>query len=38
VKNIKKYLLDSMIDLVNDLDRKARNPWITKEMISKIGE
>jgi hypothetical protein len=38
VKNIKKYLLGSMIDLVKDFDRKARNPWITKEMISKIDE
>jgi hypothetical protein len=34
--NIKKCLLDTMSDCVGKVDKEARNPWITQEMISKM--
>jgi hypothetical protein len=36
--NIKKCVLDSMSDLVGKVERRARKPWITQEMISKMDE
>jgi hypothetical protein len=39
-KDIKKYVyvLDTMSDLVGKVERRARKPWITQEMISKMDE
>jgi hypothetical protein len=37
-KNIKKCVLDTMSDLVGKVERRARKPWITQEMISKMDE
>jgi len=34
----KNYLLDTMSNLVRGLDRRAREKWIRKEMISKMDE
>jgi hypothetical protein len=31
-KNIKKYVLDVMSDVIWKVDREARKPWITMEM------
>jgi hypothetical protein len=31
-------VLDIMSDLVGKVERKERKPWITQEMISKMGE
>jgi type I site-specific restriction endonuclease len=36
--NIKKRVLDTMSDLVGKVERRARKPWITQEMISKMDE
>jgi uncharacterized membrane-anchored protein len=36
--NIKKCVLDTMSDLVGKVERRARKPWITQEMISKMDE
>jgi hypothetical protein len=36
--NIKKCVLDIMSDLVGKVDRKARKPWITHEMINKMDQ
>jgi type I site-specific restriction endonuclease len=36
--NIKKCVLDTVSDLVGKVERRARKPWITQEMISKIDE
>jgi hypothetical protein len=36
--NIKKCVLDTMSDLVGIVERRARKPWITQEMISKMDE
>jgi len=36
--NIKKCVLDTMSDLIGKVDRKARKPWITLEMIKEINE
>jgi hypothetical protein len=36
--NIKKCVLDTMSDLVGKVERGARKPWITQEMISKMDE
>jgi hypothetical protein len=36
--NIKKCLLDTMSDCVGKLEKGARKPWITQEMISKMDE
>jgi hypothetical protein len=36
--NIKKCVLHTMRDLVAEVSRKAREPWITQELISKMDE
>jgi hypothetical protein len=36
--NINKCVLDTMSDLVGKVKRRARKPWITQEMISKMDE
>jgi hypothetical protein len=36
--NIKKCLLDTMSDCVRKVEKRTRKPWITQEMISKMGE
>jgi len=36
--NIQKCVLDTISDLVRKIDRKAREPQITQEMISKMNE
>jgi len=36
--NIKECLLDTISDLVRKVEKRARKPWITQEMISKMGE
>jgi hypothetical protein len=36
--HIRKCVLDTMSDLVGKADRKAREPWITQEMINKMLE
>jgi hypothetical protein len=37
-KNIKECVLDTICDLVGKLEKRARNPWITREMMGKIDE
>ena len=37
-KNIKECVLDTISDLVGKVENKARKPWITQEMISKMDE
>jgi hypothetical protein len=37
-KNIKKCLLDTVIDSVGKVEKRARKPRITQEMISKMDE
>ena len=36
--NIKECMLDTISDLVGKVEKRARKPWITQEMISKMGE
>jgi hypothetical protein len=36
--NIKKCLLDTINDCVGKVEKRARKPWITLEMISKMYE
>jgi hypothetical protein len=36
--NIKKCILDPVGDSVGKVERRARNPWITQEIISKMDE
>jgi len=36
--NIKECVLDTFSDLVGKVEKRARNPWITQEMISKMDE
>jgi hypothetical protein len=36
--NIKKCLLDTMSDCVEKVEKRARKPWITMEMIGKMDE
>ena len=36
--NIKECMLDTISDLVGKVERRARKPWITQEMNSKMGE
>jgi type I site-specific restriction endonuclease len=36
--NIKECMLDTINDLVGKVEKRARKPWITQEMISKMGE
>ena len=37
-KNIKECVLDTISDLVGKVEKRARKPWITQEMISKMDE
>jgi hypothetical protein len=37
-KNIKECVLDTISDLVGKAEKRARKPWITQEMISKLDE
>ena len=37
-KNIKEYVLDTIRDLVGKVEMRAKKPWITQEMISKMNE
>jgi hypothetical protein len=36
--NIKKCVFDSMSDLVGKVEKRARKPWITQKMISKMDK
>ena len=36
--NIKECVLDTLSDLVWKVEKRARKPWITQEMISKMDE
>jgi len=36
--NIKECFLDTVSDLVGKVEKRARKPWITQEMISKMDE
>ena len=36
--NIKKCVLHTISDLVGKVEKRARKPWITQEMISKMDE
>ena len=36
--NIKECVLDTLSDLVGNVEKRARKPWITQEMISKMDE
>jgi len=36
--NIKECVLDTISDLVGKVEQRARKPWITQEMISKMDE
>jgi len=36
--NIKEFVLDTISDLVGKVKKRERKPWITQEMISKMGE
>ena len=37
-KNIKECVLDSISDLVGKVEKRARKPWITQKMISKMDK
>ena len=36
--NIKECVLHTISDLVGKVEKRARKPWITQEMISKMDE
>jgi hypothetical protein len=36
--NIMECVLDTISDLVGKVEKKARNPWITQGMASKLDE
>ena len=36
--NIKECIIDTISDLVGKVEKRARKPYITQEMISKMGE
>jgi hypothetical protein len=36
--NIKENMLDTISDLVGKVEKTARKPWVTQEMISKMDE
>jgi len=36
--NIKECVLNTLSDLGGDVEKRARKPWITQEMISKMDE
>jgi type I site-specific restriction-modification system R (restriction) subunit len=35
-KNIKECVLDTISDLVRKVQKRARKPWITQEMLNKV--
>ena len=37
-KNIKECVLDTISDFVGKVEKRARKPWITREMISKMDK
>ena len=37
-KSIKECVLDTISDLVGKVEKRARKPWITQEMFSKMDE
>jgi len=37
-KNTKECVLDTISDLVGKVEKRARKPWITQEMVSKMDE
>ena len=37
-KNIKECMLDTNSDLVGKVEKRARKPWITQEMICKMDK
>ena len=37
-KNIKDCVFDTISELVGKVEKRARKPWITQEMISKMDE
>jgi type I site-specific restriction endonuclease len=37
-KNIKECVLDTVSDLVGKVEKRARKPWITREIMGKIDE
>ena len=37
-KNIKECVLDNISNFVGKVEKRARKPWITQEMISKMDE
>jgi hypothetical protein len=37
-KNIKECVLDTISKLVGKVEKRARNPWVTQENISKMDE
>jgi hypothetical protein len=36
--NIKECVLDTISDLVGKVEKRARKPWVTEEMINKMDE
>jgi hypothetical protein len=36
--NIKECVLDAISDLVGEVEKRARKPWITQEIINKMDE
>ena len=38
LNNIKECMLDTISDLVGKVEKRARKPWITQEMISKMSQ
>jgi type I site-specific restriction endonuclease len=36
--NIKECVLDTLSDLAGKIEKRARKPWITQEMINKMNE
>jgi hypothetical protein len=37
-KNIKEFVLDTISDLVGKVEKRAREPWTTREMMGEIDE
>jgi hypothetical protein len=37
-KNVKEFVLGTMSDWVGKVEKRARKPWITQEMITKMDE
>jgi hypothetical protein len=36
--NIKECMLDTISDMVGKVEKRARKPWLTQEMITKMGK